>query len=35
MRITDLKASLVRTDLPWDFQDASKSGMNAILVQRS
>ena len=33
MRITDLKSSLVRTDLPWDFQDASKSGMTAILVQ--
>lgn len=33
MRITDLKASLVRTDLPWDFQDASKSGMTSILVQ--
>ena len=33
MHITDLKASLVRTDLPWDFQDPKKSGMNAVLVQ--
>lgn len=33
MRITDLKSSLVTTDLPWDFLDPGKSGMTAILVQ--
>lgn len=33
VRITNLKSSLVTTDLPWDFRDAKKSGMTSILVQ--
>ncbi len=33
MRITDLKASIVETDIPWDSQDHSRGKMQGVVVQ--